>query len=542
MEEAIVIGAGAAGLSAALELADSGARSVLVSDMPSQRSQSVMAEGGINAATSAGDSPELHAEDTLRAGRFLADPAAVRDLTRAAPAIVDELLAAGTSFSLDEDGTPAVRAFGGQSVERTHFAAACTGKQVMQALIAQVRRHEASGMVRRLTGWRFVRLLRNGDRACGCVLANPLTGETTHLTGRVIVASGGMNGLFGNATGSVRNDGGVTASLFAEGVAVANGEFIQYHPTTARLRGKNMLISEAVRGEGGRLFTMCGGERRYFMEERYPELGNLMPRDVVAREEWAIIEQGGCVWLDMTRLDEGVRRERLSGVAEDCRRFLSLDPAREPIPVEPGIHYFMGGIRVDRRHRTDIDGLYAAGECCCQYHGANRLGGNSLLGAVYGGKVAARSVMEDGVGTVAPDVRDMRRAFRREPSADTEPIAGSFVDGTIELRRIMRRGMGIARSAETLREAIDELDALRDRSLRSHDPNASAYEGDLLANGMALGRALLMSAEARRESRGAHARADFPAEDDAYLRQTVARRDGDATAISFEGSGDDDAN
>ena len=364
MEEIIIIGAGAAGLSAALELARNGIKSIVVADMPSERSQSVMAEGGINAAFPSGsDSPDLHAEETIRAGRYLADSAAVRDLTKNAPAVIRELFETGMSFSLNDDGKPDVRAFGGQSVKRTYYAASNTGRQLMQTLSGQVRRYEVGGMISRLTGWLFLRLLWKDELVCGCVLVHANTGEQTSLCGKVIIASGGLNGMFGNATGSVRNTGAVTASLFADGVAFANGEFIQYHPTTVRLHGKNMLITEAVRGEGGRLFTLRDGRPYYFMEEKYPELGNLMPRDVISREEWMLIRQGQQIWLDMRHLDKTVQMTKLRGVVEDCCSFLSLDPTKAPIPVVPGIHYFMGGIRVDRQHRTDHKGLYAAGEC-----------------------------------------------------------------------------------------------------------------------------------------------------------------------------------
>ena len=285
-EQIIIIGAGVAGLSAALELAQSGISSLLVSEMPSERAQSVMAEGGINAAADTqADSPTLHAEETLKAGRYIADPEAVAGLTQAAPEMIGQLFDAGMSFTLNEEGKPDVRAFGGQSVKRTFYAASNTGKQLMDTLIDQTRRYEVEGLIERLIGWKFLRMLCWKNQSYGCILAHAVTQEQKTVYGKIIIASGGLNGMFGNATGSVRNSGAVTASLFADGVKFANGEFIQYHPTTVQLHGKNMLISEAVRGEGGRLFVLQDGKPFYFMEEKYPELGNLMPRDVVAREE-----------------------------------------------------------------------------------------------------------------------------------------------------------------------------------------------------------------------------------------------------------------
>ena len=535
MEEIIIIGAGVAGLSAALELAKSGVKSVLVADMPSERAQSVMAEGGINAAfPSDVDSPALHAEETLRAGRNLADPEAVRNLAENAPTIIEELFATGMSFTLNAEGHPDVRAFGGQSVKRTHYAAANTGKQLMHTLIAQVRRYEAEGLVRRLTGWLFSSMLRKEDTVCGCVLTHASTGESAVLHGKVIIASGGLNGMFGNATGSVRNTGSVTASLFADGAPVANGEFIQYHPTTVRLHGKNMLITEAVRGEGGRLFTQQAGKPFYFMEEKYPELGNLMPRDVIAREEWALMQQGQKIFLDMRHLDKSIQQTKLRGVVEDCRQFLSLDPTKEPIPVMPGIHYFMGGIRVDRQHRTTCKGLYAAGECACQYHGANRLGGNSLLGALYGGKIAAQAAMAD----------DITLSDAAEPPTKKsagKAAEGSYVDGVQTLRKILQNGLGIVRDAETIQTALSELAELRERVSGSYDPTASAYENESLQNSCLLGQALLMSADARKESRGAHTRSDFPKEHSEYQKQTVAHYADGKVSITFESVGEENA-
>ena len=533
MEEVIIIGAGAAGLWAAWELARNDVHSVLVSDMPSERVQSNMAEGGINAAfLSDTDSPELHAEETLRAGRYLADAQAVHDLAENAPLIIEQLFSAGMSFSLNPEGKPDVRAFGGQSVKRTFYAAANTGKQLMHTLIDQVRRYECAGLVRRMTGYLFLRLLRKENQVCGCVLAHANTGKEIALHGKVIVASGGLNGMFGNATGSVRNTGAVSASLFADGIAFANGEFIQYHPTTVPMRGKHLLITEAVRGEGGRLFTLQNGKPYYFMEEKYPELGNLMPRDVIAREEWMLLQQEQQIWLDMRHLDTKVQQTKLQGVVKDCCQFLSLDPVKAPILVVPGIHYFMGGIRVDRQHRTSMRGLYAAGECACQYHGANRLGGNSLLGAMYGGKIAAQSAMADSFEI--SQAEDVHTSIASRTGKD-----GSYVDGIVKLRHILQHSLGIVREKKTLRAALAELQNLQEQM--TYDSSATAYENQMLHNCILLGQALLMSADARKESRGAHNRSDFPEENSDYQKQTVARFDGKTIRITLESAGETDA-
>lgn len=563
----IIIGAGAAGLSAALQFAGEGVTSILVSDMPSQRAQSVMAEGGMNAAVyTETDSPKLHAQETLKAGRYIADPEAVCRMTAAAPKIIDRLASAGMAFTRNEDGKPDVRAFGGQSVKRTFFAAANTGKQLMDVLIDQVRRYEAEGIIKRETGWTFFKLLHACNQVYGCVLVHPITQEKKRLYGKVLIASGGLNGMFGNATGSVRNTGAVTASLFTSGVKFANGEFIQYHPTTVKLHGKNLLITEAVRGEGGRLYVLEYQKPVYFMEEKYPKWGNLMPRDVIAREEWLQMQQGKQVYLDMSHLDQDVYEKRLKGVVEDCIRFLALDPRKESIPVEPGIHYFMGGIWVDENHRTSMGNLYAAGECACQYHGANRLGGNSLLGALYGGSIAAKSAMEDGdpeeiLATSAMKGGNLEEILAtsamkggdpgeipakmqeglQNPITDAErkeSAAGRYVENRQHLQRVMKRGLGIIREEETIRNALAELEQLMEQVKKEYDPTASEAENQALADCCLLGKAMLLCAWERKESRGAHTRKDYPTECEEYQKQTIAEFTDGGIQIYFQKAGE----
>lgn len=318
----------------------------------------------------------------------------------------------------------------------------------------------------------------------------------------VIVATGGMHGLFGNTTGSLSNTGEVTAELFWLGVPLANGEMIQYHPTTVKCGGKRMLISEAARGEGGRLFAMKDGKQWYFMEEKYPELGNLMPRDITAREIWKVSHESE-VFLDMTEISEEIISNKLSGLADDCMTYLHKDIRKEPVSVLPGIHYFMGGILVDEQHRTPIQNLYAAGECCAQYHGANRLGGNSLLGALYGGRVAAKSACEQA------DVVDLSCATQ----IDFPPA--SQISEIKQLNKVMQDTMGVVRNENTLLNGIQTVQALT-------------------GNLPLLGMAVLKSALARKESRGAHWREDYPkSNDNDYLKTTVARFDGKQIQISF---------
>lgn len=531
-ETMIIIGSGAAGLSAALEFAKNGTRSILISDMPSERAQSVMAEGGINAAVDPqGDSPELHAEETMKAGRYIADSKAVHQMTEEAAKIIKELFESGMAFTLNENKKPDVRAFGGQSVKRTFFAASNTGKQLMYVLIDQVRRYEAEGLIERLTGWEFLKLLCDEKQAYGCILTHKVTQQEKILYGKVVIATGGLNGMFGNATGSVRNTGAVTANLFALGVKCSNGEFIQYHPTTAKLHAKNMLITEAVRGEGGRLYVLENGKPFYFMEEKYPELGNLMPRDVIAKEEWMLIQQGKQIYLDMRYLNQKTANVKLKGVIEDCKSFLGLDPRKEPIPVMPGIHYFMGGIWVDMDHRTSMRNLYAAGECACQYHGANRLGGNSLLGALYGGRIAAKSAMEDKEITKMPEITSTDN--RKKESAD-----GSYIENLQKLQDILKKGLGMIRNEEILNDAQNQLDQLLKELENTYDMTATKLENQSLKERCMLGKAMILCAKERKESRGAHQRSDYPSECEEYKKQTIAQLINGEIQIHFKKAGE----
>ncbi|TQI66026.1 FAD-binding protein [Clostridium sp. KNHs216] len=546
----LIIGAGLAGLSAALKAAEKQYRVLLISSMPSERAQSVMAEGGINAALDTkgeNDSVEEHFKDTMQAGVYLADPNAVRALTKAAPDIVRRLVSLGVVFNRDEHGGIDLRNFGGQKKKRTAFAMSSTGKQIMTALIQEVRRQEAEENIIRYSDHSFVSLIQDDSNRClGCVVLDNRTQELLPLQGdAVIIASGGMNGLFGKTTGSQQNTGEAAAELFRLGVPIANGEFIQYHPTTAACSGKRLLISEAARGEGGRLFALRNGKPWCFMEEKYPEWGNLMPRDVISREIWRIRsapDGPASVFLDMTHLPSDVMEQRLGDLVEDCITYLHVDPRREPVPVSPGIHYFMGGLQVDEHHRTAFPRLYAAGECCCQYHGANRLGGNSVLGAIYGGSIAAESAMldvEDGTAgagfeeyseRTVEEIRQ-RRAFLQGRGRNF-PIPGIRA----ELSRILLDSLGIVRNGPQMEAGISAIDRLMMEKVEgNYDPTCGTYENLSMKNLCLLGKALLLSAYNRRESRGAHNRGDFPDRNDtAYQKDSVARYESGGIIVRFK--------
>lgn len=595
----LIIGAGLSGMSAALYAADHGCHVTLVSSLPSERAQSVMAEGGINAAVNTkgeDDTPEQHYNDTIKAGCFLADQNAVWGMTHAAPGLVRWLHSIGVQFNT-ADGDLDLRNFGGQKKKRTAFAQSDTGKQLMTALIDAVRRREAEGSIERLNHHLFVtllldrpdvgfsRIITSADRCTGCVIKDNYTGRLMNINAdAAILCTGGMHGLYGNTTGSLQDTGEVTAELFRLGIPMANLEMVQYHPTTVEIGGKRMLISEAARGEGGRLFVMRNGEKYHFMEEKYPELKNLMPRDITAREIWYMSKEGQ-VYLDMTEIPRETIEKKLSGLVDDCLTYLNLDLRKEPIPVYPGIHYFMGGIQVDEHHRTILNGLYAAGECCAQYHGANRLGGNSLLGAIYGGRTAATTVYQDIVSHTAnaetslPQHTDYSNENNEKLNSDdnkindalsfdignimetkhTSAVTDSAIAGTeTNSHTAISNGSSAAGGSAACAGAVaagsavpmtpsglstadkQQLNRIMLSTLGVVRNEAMLKEGEaeilkLQGRFPLLGLAVIESAISRKESRGAHFRDDYPDRDEEHFHKTtVARYDGSKIIISFE--------
>ena len=518
-----IIGAGLAGLSAALTLAENGIKSNLISVLQSERAQSVMAEGGINACLNTmgeNDKIEYHYEDTMRGGVFLADPDAGRGLCKAAPGIVREFARLGVPFEQNENGI-IQRNFGGQKKKRTAYVKSSTGKMLMTALIDEVRKYEARGMVTRYPNHSLVRLIVKDNHCFGAVVQNTYTKEIFSFSGAVIFATGGLNGLFdGMTTGTTQNTSDAAAMLFSQGVALSNLEMIQYHPTTIGIQGKRLLISEAARGEGGRLYILRSGKPWYFMEEKYPELKNLMPRDVVSAEMVTVSALPECdnqVYLDMTGIEKSVWKTRLSDLHEQCIHYFSLDPAKKPIPVSPGIHYFMGGVWVDKNHRTSVRNLYAAGECACQYHGANRLGGNSLLGAVYGGQVAAKTAVNEA------KEYDIKAEKTEENRSEVSPAFAR------KISEILYRSLPIIRNESDMNHALSELKALK---------NTAENQAEMNRANLAL--AVVKSAIERRETRGAHKRFDYPErDDDNFKKQTVARLKNGKVEITFKEVGED---
>ena len=564
MKTILVIGNGLAGMTAAIRAAELGCSVILAAPTEPNRSQSVMASGGINAALNTkgeDDSPAQHAEDTLRAGCGLADPQAVQEMTEATPQIIEVLSRRGVVFDRDQtvavnplylDGTEkgadvlkagniALRNFGGQKKKRTAYAKSGIGMQLVTAIMTELRRYQAEGRVTSLYRRKFVSPVFAAGRCAGAVFENTVTGSLeTVQADAVIAASGGMGGLFDRHTGSDLSDGSVTAALFAKGAAAANLEMIQYHPTTISTPAKNMLVSEAARGEGGRLFTMRDGKRWYFMEEWYPEGGNLMPRDVVSRAIHKVCKDGfGLdgqyqVGLELETLPKETVSEKLKEISELAKTYLGIDASHEFIPVSPAIHYFMGGLYVDRFHRTTLPGVYAAGECACQYHGANRLGANSTLGAIYGGMIAAETAAREAEGVSAGE---FAKAAEAEEAAIRDRLSlhravTREINAVRRLKQLMSSSLGIIRDEAELQAGLLELAGISPRDVyapKNHTADAILFEDKLL-----LARAILSSALARKESRGGHARADYPQTDEAFCKVTVAEWNGSDVQVRFD--------
>ncbi len=537
MKEILIIGNGISGMMCAIRCAELGMKVRLVAPGPSEQSQSVMAAGGINAVTERheeGDSVKCHIEDTLKGGAYLAGRNAVEGLCSDAREIIHYLERIGTVFSVDEKDRPLLRAFGGQSYKRTHYCGSSTGKHIVSALIMEVRRFEASGLITRIMRHHFYSGLISDGRCYGALLYNEDARTLVPVyADAIVMATGGQNSLFGKTTGSSRCDGYAVGRLFMQGAALKNLEFIQFHPTTMETPQKRMLISEAVRGEGGRLFYMDGDRKVFFMEDKYGPKGNLMTRDLISRE---IIATGRDVFLDISFMDRKLIDSRLPEVRDICAKYRGIDISKEPIPVAPSVHYFMGGLAVHKDHSTNILGLYAVGECASIYHGANRLGGNSLLSAMYSGKVAAESISGESAGRKRADFESYifaeQESFKKMLEADS-PFAAMHIRDM--LADTMREHMSIVRCEDSLSKGMEDVRYYLSVADRIHyDTSVSAYTNYSLCGILTLALAALTCADARKESRGAHYRSDYPEAGDEFRAATIITYNDGNMQVTFD--------
>ena len=371
----IVVGGGLAGLMATIKAAEAGAHVHLFSLVPVKRSHSVCAQGGINGAVNTkgeGDSPWEHFDDTVYGGDFLANQPPVKAMCEAAPGIIHLMDRMGVMFNRTPEGLLDFRRFGGTKRHRTAFAGATTGQQALYALDEQVRRWETAGLVTKYENWEFLNAIIDDEGVCRGIGAQDLRSMEikSFKAEAVILASGGPGIIFGKTTNSVINTGTAASAVYQQGVHYANGEFIQIHPTAIPGDDKLRLMSESARGEGGRIWTYKDGKPWYFLEEKYPAYGNLVPRDIATREIFSVCVDMGLgingenmVYLDLSHKDPKELDVKLGGIIEIYEKFMGDDPRKIPMKIFPAVHYSMGGMWVDYNQMTNIPGLFATGEC-----------------------------------------------------------------------------------------------------------------------------------------------------------------------------------
>lgn len=590
----IVVGGGLAGLGAAVRIAEAGLDVDLFSMVPVKRSHSVCAQGGINAcndvARQQGYSEFMHFDETIYGGDFLADQPPVYEMTQWAPKIIDLLDRMGVPFNRTAEGYRDLRLFGGSLFKRTHFAGATTGQQLLYALDEQTRRWEAEGKVHKYEFWEFLWPVIDGEgpgaRCVGIIAQDMRTMEIRAFRAdAVVMATGGCGLIYGKSTNSVICTGGAASRCYQAGALYGNGEMIQVHPTAIPGADKLRLMSESARGEGGRVWVprkkgdtrdprqIPEAERWYFLEEKYPKYGNLVPRDIATREIFEVCVNHGMgvggqnqVYLDLSHLPAEYLDRKLGGIIEIYEKFAGEDPRKVPMRIFPGVHYSMGGLwtqfvpKEDGRGlvhgaqtqmMTNIPGLYAFGEVNFAYHGANRLGANALLSCLFDGLFCGLSVanyVRDGAPGEAPasglPQAAYDRALKQEQAKvkrlmDSVPAAGATEDQKLnpyqiglELGEEMTAACTVVKNGPRLEQCLRKLAELKDRYARVRLPDGAMWTnqslsytralGDMLALAEVIARGGLM----REESRGAHYRTDFPERDDErFLKTTVAEYD-----------------
>jgi succinate dehydrogenase / fumarate reductase flavoprotein subunit len=557
----IIVGGGLAGLMAAIKVAETGGHVDLFSFVPVKRSHSVCAQGGINGAVNTkgeGDSPWEHFDDSVYGGDFLANQPPVKAMCEAAPGIIHLMDRMGVMFNRTPEGLLDFRRFGGTKHSRTAFAGATTGQQLLYALDEQVRRYEAAGLVQKYEHWEFVSSVIDDEGVCRGIVAENLRSMEFHVfkSDAVILATGGPGIIFGKTTNSIINTGTAASAAYQQGVYYANGEFIQIHPTAIPGDDKLRLMSESARGEGGRIWTYKDGKPWYFLEEKYPAYGNLVPRDIATREIFNVcVEQKlgvngeNMVYLDLSHKDPKELDVKLGGIIEIYEKFMGDDPRKIPMKIFPAVHYSMGGMWVDYNQMTNIPGLFAAGECEYQYHGANRLGANSLLSSIFGGMVAGPKAIEyvKGLKTSAEDVSE--NVFSSElnkQSAKHESLLK--MDGTEnayvlhkELGEWMTNNMTVVRHNSKLKDTDNKIQELmaRYKNISMTDTARWSNQGVTftrqLWNMFELARVMTVGALMRDESRGAHYKPEFPdRNDEKFMKTTKARYTPDGPSIEYE--------
>ena len=538
--DVLVVGAGLAGMRAALAAHQSGANVAIVSKVHPVRSHSNAAQGGINAAlTDRGDSWEDHAFDTIKGSDYLCDQDAVEYMcTEAGPELID-LEHMGVIFNRDEEGRLGTRAFGGQQRARTFFVADFTGQAILHVLYEQLMKAD----VRVYEEWFVLELIMEEGECCGVIALDIASGRVYVIRAKsVILCTGGLGRLFEPSTNALIVTGDGIALAYQVGAPVMDMEMVQYHPTT--LKGSGVLITEGARGEGAHLLNK-DGER--FMQRYAPSMMELASRDVVSRSEQTEIEAGrgidGSVLLDCRHLGEALIRERLSQILEIGMDFAGVDITKEPIPIQPGMHYLMGGIKTDMDGRTVVPGLYAAGECAnVSVHGGNRLGANSLLDTVVFGHRSGNHAADwarqkpyrdlDVDAYTLKTEQDFAELFSRNTDQRWSQVR-------LDLGRAMDRHMGVYRDEEGMQTLLGSLDGFKERYKHvSLQDKGRVFNTDLIFT-LELGfmldcaESIVLGGIERKESRGAHSRTDYPNRDDEnWLKHMLVTRTDDGPEVS----------
>lgn len=556
----IVVGGGLAGLMATIKIAEAGKQVDLFSLVPVKRSHSVCAQGGINGAVNTkgeGDSPWIHFDDTVYGGDFLANQPPVKAMCDAAPGIINLLDRMGVMFNRTPEGLLDFRRFGGTQHHRTAYAGATTGQQLLYALDEQVRRHEVAGLVNKYEGWDFLGIIQDDAGACrGIVAQNMTTMEIQSFPAdAVLLATGGPGIIFGKSTNSVINTGSAASVVYQQGATYANGEFIQIHPTAIPGDDKLRLMSESARGEGGRIWTYKDGKPWYFLEEKYPAYGNLVPRDIATREIFHVcvdmklgLNGENMVYLDLSHKDAHELDVKLGGIIEIYEKFTGEDPRKVPMKIFPAVHYSMGGLWVDYNQHTNIEGLFAAGECDYSQHGANRLGANSLLSAIYGGMVAGPEAvkyidgLEKSYDSLSSSLFDSAKKKEEEKWADIMAMDGDENAYVLhkELGEWMTDNVTVVRYNDKLKKTDDKILELMERweNININDTSGWSNQGAMftrqLKNMLHLARVITIGALNRNESRGAHYKPDFPdRNDEEWLKTTKANYNASTNSPEF---------
>jgi succinate dehydrogenase / fumarate reductase, flavoprotein subunit len=564
-QRVLVVGGGLAGLSVTMKLAELGVAVDCMSLTPVKRSHSVCAQGGINSVNSLtrqqGDSEWLHLDDTVYGGDFLQHQPPVKEMVYWGPQIIDLMDRLGVPFNRTPEGFRDQRRFGGTLFKRTAFAGATTGQQLLYSLDEQVRRWNAAGQVTMYEGWDFsCPVLDDTGRCRGAIAQNLVTMEIRAFPAdAVVVASGGCGLIYGRSTMSMACNASAVSRSARAGAKYANGEFIQVHPTAIPGADKLRLMSESARGEGGRVWvprtpqdprdpkSIPEVERYYFLEERYPKYGNLVPRDIATREIFNVCVNEGlsvekdrqCVYLDLTHIPRAELDRKLGGILSIYEKFQGVDPRDTPMKIFPAVHYSMGGLWCDfersaeggiaagsvRNHQTNIPGLYAIGECDYQYHGANRLGANSLLSCIFTGLIVGPGIKnllageKDAAGDekYASLFRGARDSKQAEHDAMLTRSGGNENPYQLhqELGDVMTKAATVVRHNDQLSAAIDTVSELAERAENCSLSDTGAWTNQNVVYTKALrdmfpiAKAILKGALARDECRGAHYKPEF---------------------------------